>query len=240
MTNGPAEAASPLQRPAGCARIGLFGGTFDPPHIGHLVLARSAAIALDLDEVRLIPSGKPWQKTALATSAHDRLQMLCAAVRDRPPCPGEHWRLEVDDREMRREGPTFTIDTLQELRAEYGPQAQLVWLMGADQFANLPTWHRWQELLDAVHLAVTSRGPEGMGQLPAAMQALLAERGRDALPARNLPGIEGAGGSIVLFRMPPVPISSTALRRQLQAGERPHELLSAGVLDIIDRVGLYR
>ena len=79
-----------------------------------------------------------------------------------------------------------------------------------------------------------------MGQLPAAMQALLAERGRDALPARNLPGIEGAGGSIVLFRMPPVPISSTALRRQLQAGERPHELLAPGVLDIIDRAGLYR
>ena len=240
MTNAPTGSASRSNLPAGRARIGLFGGTFDPPHIGHLVLARSAALALDLDLVLLIPSGEPWQKVGLATSAHDRLQMLHAAVRDLPPRPDERWHLEVDDRETRRHGPTFTIDTLEELRAEFGPQTQLVWLMGADQFANLPTWHRWQELLDVAHLAVTARGPQGMGQLPDAIETLLADRGCAALPARDLPGNEGACGSIVLFRMPPVPISSTALRRQLQAGERPHELLSRGVLEIIDRAGLYR
>jgi len=234
------------------ARIGLFGGTFDPPHVGHRVLVRSAAIALKLDAVRLIPSGQPWQKTTVATSAKDRLQMLRAAVPDMLPQPGEAWQIEVDDRETRREGPTFTVDTLVELRAEYGPASQLVWLMGADQFANLPTWHRWRELLEVTHLAVTARGPQGLAELPTEMQTLLTERGRDALPEPNQPeadranGVKGrqgpgyACGSIVLFRMPPVPISSTALRRQLQAGDRPRELLSDGVIDLIDRLGLYR
>ena len=228
------------------ARIGLFGGTFDPPHVGHRVLVRSAAIALKLDAVRLIPSGQPWQKTTVATSAKDRLQMLRAAVPDMLPQPGEAWQIEVDDRETRREGPTFTIDTLAELRAELGPASQLVWLMGADQFANLPTWHRWRELLEVTHLAVTARGPQGLAELPTEMQTLLTERGRDALPEPKRPSAEGppdpgyACGSVVLFRMPAVPISSTALRRQLQAGDRPRELLSDGVIDLIDHLGLYR
>jgi nicotinate-nucleotide adenylyltransferase len=228
------------------ARIGLFGGTFDPPHVGHRVLVRSAAIALKLDAVRLIPSGQPWQKTTVATSAKDRLQMLRAAVPDMLPQPGEAWQIEVDDRETRREGPTFTIDTLAELRAEYGPASQLVWLMGADQFANLPTWHRWRELLEVAHLAITARGPQGLAELPTEMQTLLTERGRDALPELKRPSAEGppdpgyACGSVVLFRMPAVPISSTALRRQLQAGDRPRELLSDGVIDLIDHLGLYR
>jgi nicotinate-nucleotide adenylyltransferase len=220
--------------------------------VGHRVLVRSAAIALKLDAVRLIPSGQPWQKTTVATSAKDRLQMLRAAVPDMLPQPGEAWQIEVDDRETRREGPTFTVDTLVELRAEYGPASQLVWLMGADQFANLPTWHRWRELLEVTHLAVTARGPQGLAELPTEMQTLLTERGRDALPEPNQreadrangeKGRQGPGyacGSIVLFRMPPVPISSTALRRQLQAGDRPRELLSDGVIDLIDRLGLYR
>lgn len=234
------------------ARIGLFGGTFDPPHVGHRVLVQSAAIALKLDAVRLIPSGQPWQKTTIATSPNDRLQMLQAAVLDMSPRPDETWQIEVDDRETRRKGPSFTIDTLTELRAELGPRAQLVWLMGADQFANLPTWHRWRELLDLTHLAVTARGPEGLTSLPMEMQSVLAQHGRDALPEINPSGAVGAdeakmthdtnyaSGSVVLFRMPPVPISSTSLRRQLKAGDRPRELLSDGVLDLIDRLGLYR
>jgi nicotinate-nucleotide adenylyltransferase len=228
------------------ARIGLFGGTFDPPHVGHRVLVRSAALALRLDAVRLIPSGQPWQKTTVATSAGDRLQLLRAAVPDMSPRPGDTWKIEVDDRETRRNGPTFTIDTLIELRAEHGPATQLVWLMGADQFVNLPTWHRWRELLDVVHLAVTARGPGGLDTLPAEMQTLLAERGRDALPetdrfgAGTLNNKQYACGNIVLFRMPAVPISSTALRRQLQAGDRPRELVSDAVIELIDRLGLYR
>jgi nicotinate-nucleotide adenylyltransferase len=237
------------------ARVGLFGGTFDPPHVGHRVLVRSAALALKLDAVRLIPSGQPWQKTTVSTSAVDRLQMLRAAVLDMAPQPGETWQIEVDDRETRRDGPTFTIETLIELRAEVGPATQLVWLMGADQFANLPTWHRWRELLDITHLAVTARGPEGLATLPTEVQTLLNARGRDALPEPNRPGADPADGgvgaegtpdtsyacgSIVLFRMPAVPISSTALRRQLQAGDRPRELLSDGVIDLIDHLGLYR
>jgi len=246
------------------ARVGLFGGTFDPPHVGHRVLVRSAALALKLNVVRLIPSGQPWQKTTVATSAADRLQMLRAAVLDMSPRPDEPWQIEVDDRETRRNGPTFTVETLIELRAEVGPASQLVWLMGADQFANLPTWHRWRELLDVTHLAVTARGPQGLTELPAEMQTLLTARGRDALPEPNRPGADGtnganganganradgaegtqdpgyACGSIVLFRMPAVPVSSTALRRQLQSGDRPRELLSDGVIDLIDRLGLYR
>jgi len=216
-------------------RLGLLGGTFDPPHLGHLVLARSAAVALDLDRVILLPSGKPWQKVQLSTPAQTRVELVRAAIASVIKGPDERWTLELDDRETRRAGLTYTADTLQELRAEWGPRVQLVWLMGADQFRNLPTWHRWRELLEYAHLAVTARGPEGLEHLPAVLENLLATRGRDALPPRS----ENAFGNIVFFRMPPVPVSSSELRRQLQLGLRPAELIPSAVLHLIERHGLY-
>ena len=206
-------------------RIGLLGGTFDPVHVGHLALARSAIEALRLDRVILLPSGRPWQKPELRTPGEHRLAMVRLAI------AGDA-RLSVDDLELRREGRTYTIDTLIALRHALGTHCALVLLLGSDQLHNLASWHRWHELLDYAHLAVTQRERVPLSGLPAEVEALLATHGRDALP-------DAPAGSIVLFRMPPVPVSATALRAQLAASARPDGLVPLAVLDYIDRHRLY-
>jgi nicotinate-nucleotide adenylyltransferase len=208
-------------------RIGLLGGTFDPIHIGHLALARSARTALALDETRLIPTGRSWQKDAARATSAQRLEMARLAVASLPPDEG----FMVDDREVRRDGPTYTIDTLIALRTEVG-DAALVLVMGSDQFRNLPSWHRWAELLDHAHIATTRRERIGLEDLPGPLEALVARCGRDALA-------DAPSGSIVFFTMPPVPVSATALRAQLGRGEKPSELLPPAVLDYIGSQSLY-
>jgi nicotinate-nucleotide adenylyltransferase len=208
------------------ARIGLLGGTFDPIHIGHLALARAAQQALLLDEVRFIPTGRSWQKRGEAADGAHRLAMTRLAVGNTPG-----W--QVDTRELDREGATYTVDTLRELRTELGPEPALVLLLGADQFHNLATWHRYQELLEHAHIAATARGPDRLAEFPPAVEALLDAHGRDALP-------DAPAGSIVFFRMPPVPVSATALRTALARGEPHADLLPAPVLDYIERHHLYQ
>lgn len=207
-------------------RIGLLGGTFNPIHVGHLALARAARVALQLDAVRLIPTGQPWQKGLGITPATHRLAMTQLAARAEP------W-LSVDNREVLRSGLTYTVDTLAELRAQEGGAAALILLLGSDQLRNLATWYRYERLLELAHIAVTQRGLFSLTDLPSAVEALMQRHGRDALPDEPC-------GSIVFFRMPAVPVSATVLRQQLAAGERPLELLPDGVLDYIDRHGLYR
>lgn len=207
-------------------RIGLLGGTFNPIHVGHLALARAARVALQLDAVRLIPTGQPWQKGPGITPATHRLAMTQLAARAEP------W-LSVDNREVLRPGLTYTVDTLAELRAQEGSAAALILLLGSDQLRNLATWYRYERLLELAHIAVTQRGLSSLTDLPSAVEALVQRHGRDALPDEPC-------GSIVFFRMPAVPVSATVLRQQLAAGERPIELLPEGVLDYIDRHGLYR
>lgn len=207
-------------------RIGLLGGTFDPIHVGHLALARAAREALRLDEVRFIPTGQSWQKSGSGVDAAARLEMVRLAV---DATPG----FVVDDREVRRAGASYTIDTLVELRAELGPEPALVLVLGSDQLRNLATWHRYRELLDHAHIAATQRGTHPLATLDAPVEALLAAHGRDALP-------DAPAGAIVYFRMAPVPVSATALRERLARGERPAELLPPAVLDYIERHRLYR
>ena len=207
-------------------RIGILGGTFDPVHVGHLALARSARVALALDEVRFLPTGRSWQKAGESAGALDRLEMVKLAIAGEPG-------FVADDREVRRAGPSYTVDTLAELRAEAGPDAMLVLAIGSDQFRNLATWHRWRELLHYAHIAATQRERVALADLPAEVEALLQARGRDALP-------DAPSGAIVFFRMPMVAVSATALRAQLERGERPAELLPPAVLDYIARKGLYR
>jgi nicotinate-nucleotide adenylyltransferase len=207
-------------------RIGVLGGTFDPIHVGHIALARSAQVALGFDEIRFLPTGISWQKSDTATPASDRLEMVRLAVAGRPG-------FVVDDREVRRAGNSYTVDTLQELRREVGDHAMLVLLLGSDQLRNLATWHRYRELLQHAHIAVTRRERVSLARLPEAVEALVEEHGCDALPDRP-------GGSIVFFGMPFVPVSATRLREQLLEGDRPAELLPGVVLDYIDRHGLYR
>ena len=206
-------------------RIGILGGSFDPVHVGHLALARSAQAALRLDEIRFIPAGTAWQKGGAAASAAHRVAMLRLAI-------GQQAGWLIDECEMRRPGASYTIDTLHELRAALGPEPALVLLLGADQFRNLGTWRASDELVRHCHLAVTQRGPRGLAGLPGPVEALLTAHGAEALP-------DAPSGAIVFFTMPPVPASSSGIRAQLAAGERPAELLPRGVLDYIERNRLY-
>lgn len=207
-------------------RIGLLGGTFDPIHVGHLALAHAARTALQLDEVRFVPTGQSWQKGGSGAPAAARLDMVRLAIEGTPG-------FVVDDRETRRPGPSYTVDTLVELRAEVGPEPALVLVLGSDQLRNLATWHRYDELLRHAHIAATRRGSHRLTGFDAPLEALLAAHGRDALP-------DAPSGAIVFFRMPPVAVSASALRAQLARGERPLELLPAGILAYIERHRLYR
>jgi nicotinate-nucleotide adenylyltransferase len=210
-------------------RIGLVGGTFDPPHVGHLALARAARDAWSLDEVRLVPTGRSWQKADAGATSAQRLAMTRLALAGIDP--SEH--LVVDDREVRRDGPTYTVDTLRELRAELGAEPMLVLVLGSDQLRNLHTWHRWRELFGLAHLVATQRERVALDGLPAEVGAELSSRGADALP-------DAPAGTIAFFRMPPVAVSATALRAQLARGERPAGLSPPAVLDYIETNGLYR
>ncbi len=205
----------------------MLGGTFDPIHIGHLALARAACEALHLNEMRLIPTGRSWQKGSATAGNAERLEMAHLAIRDTPG-----W--SVEDRELRRAGPTYTVDTLRELRGETGPESALVLVLGSDQLHNLATWHCYRELLAFAHIAATQRGMRRLADFEPEVEALLAAHGRDALPD------DEAAGSIVFFRMPPVPVSATALRAAFARGERPVELLPAAVLDYIEHHHLYQ
>jgi nicotinate-nucleotide adenylyltransferase len=130
-------------------RIGVFGGSFDPPHNAHLALARAALDALRLDELRWIPAGQPWQKARRITPAAHREAMVRATIVGEP-------RFVLDRIELERAGPSYTLDTVQALHAAR-PQAQLFLVIGADQYAGLHTWRDWQLLLGLVTLAVANR-----------------------------------------------------------------------------------
>ncbi|MTV27866.1 nicotinate (nicotinamide) nucleotide adenylyltransferase [Nitriliruptoraceae bacterium ZYF776] len=143
-------------------RIGLLGGTFDPPHLGHLVVAECARVELPLDEVRLLVAGEPWMKGTGPSSAADRLALVEAAVRG-----DEH--LHVDDREVRRGGATYTADTLADLHAE-DPGTSWFFLLGEDAAAGLGRWHRVEEAFALATFVVVTRpghAPPPSGELPA-------------------------------------------------------------------------
>jgi len=141
-----------------------------------------------------------------------------------------HWK--IDEQEVNRNGPSYTIDTLKALREHYGPDDALILVLGSDQFRNLDTWHDWQHLLDYAHLAVTQRERIPLSDLPPDIEKLLAARGTGSLP-------DTPSGNIMFFRMPPVPLSATQLRKQLAAGQPVSGLLPMGVEAYIRRHGLY-
>jgi nicotinate-nucleotide adenylyltransferase len=213
------------------APIGLLGGSFDPVHVGHLALARAACEQLDLAQVRFVPAGQPWQKGGITDAAH-RARMVLLAI------AGEA-RFILDLREVERAGPSYTIDTLRELRAQLGAEVPLVLLIGSDQLERLDTWRDWRALLDCAHIAVARRN-DAVLVLSEALQTYYNEHWapRAALARR-------AAGCIAEFDMPPVAASATRIRtllRQPASRERDAELaawLPADVLDYIRRNGLY-
>ena len=180
-----------------------MGGSFDPVHQAHVALAELALRTLALDEVRWVPVGQPWQKARQLAAPEHRLAMVRAATAHEP-------RFVVDDTELRRSGPSYTLDTVTELQADQ-PEAHWWLIIGQDQCANLPTWHGWQALLQRVSLAVSGRGDAPLAVPQRVAEALA---GPSAAPQPRLQRLE----------LPPMSVSSTAIRHHLSAGGSPLEL----------------
>ena len=208
-------------------RIGIFGGTFDPVHIGHLRSALEVAEFMALDELRLVPSARPPHREAPQVSAQDRLAMVELAVAGLPP-------LRVDDRELKRDKPSYSIDTLESLRSELAADDQLFLLIGWDAFCGLPSWHRWSELLEHCHILVLQR-PDADSEAPETLRNLLAARSiSDPLT------LEGPGGQISFIWQTPLAVSATQIRTLLASGKSVRFLLPDAVLTYIHAHGLYR
>jgi len=209
--------------------LGLFGGTFDPIHYGHLRLAETAREALALDRVRFLPAGQPPHRATPGACGLDRLAMARLATADNPA-------FEVDSAEVDAAQASFTILTLERLRAELGPTRPLVLLLGVDAFLGLPTWRRWTELFDFAHLAVANR--PGYSLDAARMPAELA-RLRNARQAPAYALQEAPNGTLVQFDMTPLAISATDIRDRRTRGQSLRYLLPAQVVDYISRHQLY-
>jgi nicotinate-nucleotide adenylyltransferase len=222
--------------------IGLLGGSFDPIHVGHIALARAASNALKLDEVQLLLAGQPWQKAHLKTAAEHRLAMTQIAATAFPHFPDSATKLSVNSIEIGSDKPTYTVETLEALynaaAIEKTPKPKrFVLIIGSDQLRNFATWHRYLDILKFAHIAVTQRESVSMRGLPADVETLVSTYGRDALS-------DSAAGSLVYFRMPPVAVSSTALRMALKANSPQTALVShllpAGVFKYISENKLYK
>jgi len=204
--NGSSQPAPPSRT------VGLFGGSFDPPHLAHLALARTALEALALDRLVWMPAARSPHKSGQAlASAADRVAMLRLLTADEP-------RFAVDERELHRPGPSYTVDTLRALHAE-DPAADWWLVIGQDQYARFDTWHDWRGILALAGLAVAARG--GQGVTPA-------------------PGLAGCPHRLRVLAMPAMPHSATAARERSAAGQDVAALVGAPVARYIAHHHLYR
>lgn len=232
------------------APLGLLGGTFDPIHLGHLRLAEEAREALALQRVRLIPAGRPPHRDAPGSTAADRLAMARLAAAGNPG-------FEIDDSEVRAAHKSYTVLTLERLRAELGPQRPLVLILGADAFDGLPDWHRWQELFALTHVAVANRP----GYAPHARSGPATLTPATPTPARLSPAMSSPeliaachdrhttdpadlrttpAGRVIAFDMTPLAISATLIRGLIGDGRSARYLLPDSVLDYIAAHPLYQ
>lgn len=202
---------------AGARRVGMFGGAFDPPHNGHVALAGAALAQLQLDELRVVPTGHAWHKARILTPASDRLAMARLAFAGLPG-------VVVDDREMHRAGPTYTIDTLREFASEQ-PGAQLYLVMGADQARALPSWHRWQDLFQIAIISIAQRGQQ--------------ERAQAEFDSMNFPHAR-----LAPLQWTPMQVSATQIRalagNRHNAGQGIAQLVPASIARYIEQHHLYR
>ena len=208
-------------------RIGIFGGTFDPIHIGHLRIALELKQQLQLDEMRLLPCYLPPHRPTPGASANQRVDMLEIALQD---CAD----LQIDKRELQRDKPSYTYDTLHDLRAEVGEQTSLCLCMGMDSFATLDTWHNWDQLLQLAHILVVAR-PGWLLPESGAVADLLQSHRRDSTAIT-----QQAAGAIVVLEQRLLPISATDIRAQIRTGNSPQFLVPDGVWNYIRRNGLYQ
>jgi nicotinate-nucleotide adenylyltransferase len=188
-------------------KVGMYGGAFDPPHNAHVALARAAVEQLGLDELRVFPTGHAYHRSEHLTAPQDRVAMARLAFQAVP-------KAAVDEREVRRAGPTYTIDTLRELRREFA-DARLFLVMGEDQARAFTGWHEWAEIARLATLCVAHRGPA---------------------PAR--PQIPHA--SVVTLQLPTMPESATEIRERVARGESVASLVPPAVAGYIASHHLYQ
>ena len=193
-------------------RLGVFGGAFDPPHLAHVALARVAIEQLELDALWVIPTGQAWHKTRTLSPVEHRLNMAKLAF-------SSDSKVFVDDRETRRAGPTYTIDTLNALKTEH-PLADLFLVIGADQARSLTTWHRWQEVMQSATICVAGRD-------------------NSSLPDGEFAPSNALEGGFLRLRMPLNPISATAIRARVANAEPIAALVGEPVARYIAQHHLY-
>lgn len=206
--------------------IGIFGGAFDPIHFGHLRTAFEMWQVLGLSELRFIPTGNPGHRDEPIADAGLRLAMVRAAVADQPG-------FVVDDREVRRTGVSYSVDTLAELRHE-NPELPLCLILGMDAFLGLPNWHRWREIVDLAHVIVAHR-PGWKAPTSGPLGEMMVDRGTGSV--RDLH--QKPAGHIHVHGVTQLEISSTDLRNIITTGRDPRFLVPDAVRDIIIETGCY-
>jgi nicotinate-nucleotide adenylyltransferase len=215
-----------VTRAQGLGPMGIFGGTFDPVHHGHLRTAVEMREALRLAEVRFLPAGNPPHREQTQATAEMRLALVQAAVADEPGfC--------VDDRETRRSGLSYSVDTLAELRAEF-PQRSICLMLGMDAFLGLPNWHRWREILELAHVVVAHR-PGWKAPTQGPLGEVMVDRGTGSV--RDLH--EATAGHIFVHAVTQLEISSTELRQLISRGRDPRYLVPDSVCKLLRETGWY-
>ena len=204
----------PSPQPSAPRKLGFYGGAFDPPHAAHLALAQQAIAQLQLDALHVVPTGQAGHKTPSQTPASHRLAMLRLAFGDMP-------QVVIDDRETRRAGLSYTVDSLKELQAEH-PQAQWFLIIGADQARALESWHQWQHIVEMAQVVVAARVPDA----PA-----LAKESRWHNRATQ---------NAIDLAFPCMDISATGIREALQQGRPISQWVKPSVNDYIQHHHLYR
>ena len=208
--------------------LAILGGTFDPVHLGHLRVAWEAAEFLDAD-VHLMPANVPPHRAQPVASAQQRVAILRTALQGQD-------RLILDDRELRREGPSYSVDTLRDIRAQWGAGAPVALLIGADSLAALPQWKDWRTLFDLAHFVIAARpGAAQDGRLPEPLPSFLQERWTDSVADLT----SRAAGRVLALRNPLHQGSATAVRTLIAAGQPWRQLVPEAVADYIQRHDLY-
>lgn len=204
--------------------LGVFGGTFDPIHLGHLRMAEEVAAALGLEAVHFVPASVPPHRDQPVASSVERLDWVSRAIADNP-------RFVFDDREHRRDGPSYMVDTLADFRREF-PKHGLVLMLGMDAFNGLTRWHRWSELLDYAHIAVATRpGAQAQGDAVELLSRHAMERA--ALASTTHGGIIG----VDITRLD---ISATAIRQVLAEGGSVRYLVPEQLRPVLEAAAVYR
>ena len=224
-------------------KIGILGGTFDPPHVGHLRLATHFAKLLHLDALLLIPSGEPWQKGTGITPAEIRFKLTEAAGIDLARAflyLKVSTQVGIDRIEIDRAGPSYAIDTVKALRERFGANASLTWLMGADSLVALPSWNSWEKLGQYVNFAVATRPHHDLKAQanPEVIQFLKDHQTKDAVALEN-----STSGLIYVDESLNVDLSSTELRDRLKSSSRSaiaSEQIPTHTLEFITNLGLYQ